>query len=194
MGFDQISGPGIAQPGTVLLNTLSPNGVSSIGDTTSLSLTSFYRYEFILENITPATNNSILQMQIATSGGNFVSGGYVAMITVDSGGQGANQIISDTSTTAMILSGVRSTCTVGNSGLYGATGLVRMVNPASTTHRKIINGALTYLNDTTSGTAALCIAQIGGYWDGNSNAITGVNFLFNSGNIATGTIKIYGLK
>jgi len=194
MAWDQVSGPNLAIPGTVLLNTMNPNNVSSSNDVSSLTFANYVSYEIVFSNIVPVTNNSVFQMTIATSGSNFVSGGYISSVTIDGGGQGANQVTTDSYTTAFLLSGLRSTSTVGNSTAYGITGSLRIFNPSSPNFRKMINGASCFLNDTVSQTSSLCIAQFGGYFDGNSNAITGVNFAFNSGNIATGVIKIYGIK
>jgi hypothetical protein len=175
--------------GMSLLNTLSPNAVASSTDTTSL--TGNYRsYLVTFENITPATNSTFLEMQIATNGANWVTGSYVSQVQQFIGGNA----VSDTSTTVLLLSGTRATTSVGNSTTYGVNGFIRIMNPAATTFRKHIVGELTYLSGSTSGTSAISLVTPSGYFDGNNNAVTGMAFLFNSGNITTGTIKIYGLS
>jgi hypothetical protein len=43
--------------------------------------------------------------------------------------------------------------------------------------------------------AGTLTSQIGnGYWNGGQGAIDGFQFMFSSGNIATGSIKVYGLR
>ncbi len=67
-----------------------------------------------------------------------------------------------------------------------------MHNPAGTLARKMIVGDVSYLAPGTIGTVTLAAVAVNAMFDGNSNAVNGVNFLFSSGNIQTGVIKIYG--
>lgn len=175
--------------GMTLLNTLSPSGVASTNDTTSF--TSTYRsYLFTFENIVPATNTTSFQMQVATSGSGFISAAsYVSMAMVNV----SSVVVTDTSTTAMLLTGTRSTTSMQTSTLYGLNGFIRLFNPAGTVARKSIVGEISYAGAGAAvNTTTLAQAQVNAVFDGNSNAVTGVNFLFSSGNIATGVIKIYG--
>ena len=171
-----------------LLNTLLPNGVASTNDTTSFT-SSYRNYLITFENVVPAVNTTTLQMQIATAGSNFVSGSYVSIAQVNV----SSVLVTDTSTTVVLLSGLRSTTQVGTSTNYGVAGFINLFNPAGTIARKQIVGAFTYATPGTVGTTTLAQADINSLFDGNSNAVTGVNFLFSSGNIATGTIRIYGM-
>jgi hypothetical protein len=175
--------------GMTLLNTLLPSAIASVSDTTSL--TSTYRnYLVVFQNIVPATNTSSFQMQIATSGTAFVSGTYVSMANVNA--SSINAV--DTSTTVFLLTGVRSTTAMQTSTVYGLNGAIRIFNPANTIFRKSIVGEVTYAGAGASvTTATLAQAVVNGLFDGNSNAWTGINFLFSSGNIATGIISIYGM-
>ncbi len=174
------------QGGMVLLNTLSPNGVASTNDTTSF--TSAYRtYMFSIEDVVPVTNTTVFQMTVATSGSNFISGGYFSYVQ--------NTIIGgQTSTSVFLISGTGATVSVSSSTLYGVNGVMYLHNPASSVTRKSVEGFVTYATASAAiGTASVAGSQIGGFFDGNSNPITGVNFVFSSGNIATGTIRVYGI-
>lgn len=174
--------------GLVLLNTLSPNGVASTNDTTSLT-SAYANYLVLFENVCPATQTTTFQMQVSTSGSNFISGTYVSVAQVNV----SSVIVTDTSTTAMLLSGIRATTQLQTTTTYGLSGFMRFGNPAGLTARKTFVGETAFLTPGASGTTTFALAAISGYYDANSNAVTGLNFLFNSGNIATGTIKIYGL-
>jgi len=179
------SGTGVlsAQGGMVLLNTLSPNGVSSTNDTTSL--TSAYRSYFItFDNVVPATNTTAFSMQVATSGTNFISASYVSFI-------GMTGVAIYTSSSNFLLTGNTATTSVATSTLYGVNGSILLSNPSGSVARKSISGNMAWAVATT-GFSALG-GQPLGWFDGNSSPVTGINFLFSSGNIATGTIKIYGL-
>jgi hypothetical protein len=187
-GIVVASGTGVlsSQGGMVLLNTLSPNNVASTNDTTSF--TSAYRsYLFVMDNVAPATNSTIFQMQVATSGSNFIVGSYLSLVNVVS----VNNLFS---TTAFILSGQAATTLVTNTSFYGITGNMYLYNPAGSANRKTISGMLTHIIASTGvSTTTLAACNVYGIFDGNSNPVTGVNFSFNSGNIQTGTIKIFGL-
>jgi len=192
--FLQVSATGVvgttASAGNfVLLNTLSPNNVASTNDTSSFTST-YKNYMITFENVCPATQSSFLQMTFATSGSNFITGSYLSLVNMLS-----PQII-DTYTTALILTGIRATTGMIATTAYGFGGFIKLFNPAGTVARKQIVGEGTYIAATAAGgigTASLFGVTINGLFDGNSNAVTGVNFSFNTGNIQTGTIKIYGM-
>jgi hypothetical protein len=183
--------PIFAAVGMVLLNTLTPNGVASASDTTSF--TSTYRtYIITLENICPATNTATFQMRVATTGSNFVTGGYFSSLSGFIGSNG--NLESDTSTTAMLLSGSRATTAVATTTNAGVTGLVYFMNPASASILKQFSGNTSY----QASNGALSTTSFGNtYFSGTFNSsspIVGINFAFSSGNIATGTIQIWGLS
>ena len=174
--------------GLVLLNTLSPSGVASTNDTSSL--TSIYRnYLITFENICPATNTTTFQMRIATTSSAFTTAGYVSMANV----MCSAILATDNSTAAILLSGARATTQNTTSAVYGLNGFVYVSNPASALIRKMFTGQTTFQTPGTVGTTTQAMANISGFND-VANAVTGVNFLFDSGNIATGTIKIYGIS
>lgn len=176
--------------GMTLLNTLSPNGVASTNDTSSFTST-YSRYMIAFDNVTPATNTTSFQMQIATAAGAFISAAsYVSMAMVNV----SSVVVTDTFTTAMLLSGTRSTTAMQTSTVYGLNGFIYLTNPANAVFRKSIFGEVSYAGAGAAvSTTTLAQAVINAVFDGNSSPITGVNFLFNSGNIATGTIRIYGV-
>jgi hypothetical protein len=176
--------------GMSLINTLSPSGVASTNDTTSFT-NSYTRYMITFDNIVPATNTTFFQMQVATTGAAFISAAsYVSMAMVNV----SSVVVTDTATTSLLLTGIRSTTSMQTSTIYGLNGFVYLTNPSNAVFRKGIVGEVSYAGAGASvGTTTLAQAVVNGVFDGNSNAITGVNFLFNSGNIATGTIRIYGI-
>lgn len=173
----------------VLLNTLSPSAVASTTDTTSL--TSTYRdYMIMLENVCPATNTTVLQLTIATSGANFVSGGYVSINNVN-----MSAVLSqDSSTTVILLSGIRATTAVATSTTAGVSGMFTLRNPASATLLKQFIGQLSYqASNGALGTSSWAMTDISGLFSSTTSPITGLAFGFSSGNIQTGTIKIWGM-
>lgn len=169
--------------GRVLLNTLSPNGVASTNDTTSLTSTYSF-YEIVLENVCPSAA-ALLKMQVATSGSNFISTSYLSI-----GHESVNGVVGFYSSTVDI---PMTEFAISTSANHGFSGHLMISNPSGTLARKQVVGSGGYVDNGALGTTALAITHFMGFWNGGNNAITGVNFQFSSGNVATGTIKIYGV-
>lgn len=173
--------------GMTLIGTLSPNGVSSASFT---SLPSTFR-DFVVEfdNVCPATQTTTLQMQVATSGVAFISSGYVAQSMVNVGAT----VVVDVSSTALIMTGIRATTQVQTTLSYGASGWIKIYHPSGTTNRVQVLGQVSYVAPGTVSTSTLCQSRFNGFQNDGNSAVTGINFLFNSGNIQTGVFKLYGL-
>lgn len=162
--------------GWTLLNTLTASNSATLSDTTSFTST-YPSYEIVFENIQPATATTQCQIQVH-SGGSFQTTSYLASAAFNSGSAGG-QI-------------AQTTYVPCNAGVGATTvpmsGFVRVQSPSSTTLPKIWNGQTSQPN---SGGTSLYVTNFGGYWSSNS-AIDGFQLLFSSGNITSGTIKIYG--
>ena len=77
---------------------------------------------------------------------------------------------------------------VANSG--GLSGQLLLPAPSQTSAIKKISATLAYKG---SGADALQNNTAGGWWNGGNGAIDGIQFLYASGNVSSGTIKIYGI-
>jgi hypothetical protein len=154
--------------GRILLNTLTPSAVASISDTTSLT-TAFNDYEVVFENIIPVTNNVHLEVLVQSS----------------AAFQNTNYLNSAGGITAYY--DVTQAANVGNT--IGLSGRMRIYNVNQTSTTKVITSEVGFNNAGAAG-----VTQGSGWWNGGNTSLTGLQFLFSSGNIASGTIKIYGLK
>jgi hypothetical protein len=161
----------------VLLNTLNASNSATLSDTTSLT-SAYNEYELVFENIVPATVNTSLQFEVH-SGGSFQATSYLTDT-----GWFASAISNASNTTALILS---RQATVQNSA-PGVSGKLTIFTPSNTTAPKSMNGHFTYF-DGTIVNVVLC----GGYWNGGNGAVDGFEVLMSSGNITSGTIKVYGV-
>lgn len=162
---------------TVLVNTLTPAAVATIADTTSLTATYSY-YDIVLTNVLPATSNTTLNMLVHT-GGSFPASSYQSTLTESAGGSVAN-----TFTGALI---PLTTAAVQNAG-GGYSGTIRIYNPAGTSLFKSVSH-----QGMISSSGVNSRTYIGGSsWVGGTGAIDGFQLSFSSGNITSGTIKIYG--
>lgn len=161
----------------VLLNTLTASNSATLSDTTHFTST-YNEYELVLENILPATSLSLCEIQVQ-SGGTFQTTGYLSNDARFSGGT-----VATTAETTFVPCGP-------NSGVLntepGISGRITLYNPSGTTFPKHFTGnvSASFTGPTNIG------ANIAGFWNANG-AVTGVQFLFSSGNITSGTIKIYG--
>lgn len=177
--------------GGTLLNTITANQLGSAVDTTSFT-SRYSRYRVTFENVAPvstATLTCSLNMQVATTGASWVSSGYVSYIPVS---VGLTTVMAGT-TSLIYLSGTLATTTPGTSAAaYGVFGAIEISNINISAARKYVTGQVTYQTAGASDTTTLAIAYPSGYLNVNG-AITGIAVAFQTGNIATGTIKVYGI-
>lgn len=172
-----------AQSVPVLLNTLTASASATLGDTTSFSST-YSAYDIVFTNLLPATNAVQAELQVH-SGGSFQATTYVSLLS-SIANVAFTPSTSGAVTTYIPLSVAGDASNA--SGSYGVSGTLRIHGPVtSATFVKSIVGLMT---NSSGGVARL--AQVSGMWN-NTPAITGFQFLFSSGNITSGTIKIYGI-
>ena len=159
----------------VLLNTLTASASASLADTTSFTST-YASYELVFEYILPATNAVNARLRVNSAG--VQSTTYIANIS--------GRAVNEDDTTYIPLS--QSAATIPNSG-PGLFASAVLFQPSLTTAPKIVNGESFY----TSGGVGLA-TRFGGYWNGGNGAVTGIELTMSSGNITSGTVKIYGRR
>jgi len=162
-----------------LLNTLTAATSATLGDTTSLTAT-FKDYEIVFENLIAGTNTVTLEFQVH-SGGAFQATGYANSCF---GTNGTTTILNTSAITTYI---PLTATTMINGGSGGLSGSIKIYGPVNgTTLNKFVAGNTIGLN------AAVIATVVSGAW-GSNNAIDGFQILFSSGNITSGTVKVYGL-
>jgi hypothetical protein len=167
-----------------LLATLTASNSASLSDQTACGgvncITSAYNeYLIVLENIVPATTSNSCAFQLH-SNGSFQSTGYLANSLRF---QGAT--VAGAAATTFIPCDSDSGSLV-NSGT-GVSGEWTIYKPSQTSTPKSVIGQY---NEGVSGGAIAGMA--GGVWNGGNTAVDGIQLLMNSGNITSGTMKIYG--
>lgn len=167
-----------------LLNTLTASNSASLSDTTSLT-SSYSSYLIVLENLIPATNNVTAELELH-SDGSFQTGS--GSYTYANGGESSGgSTVSNTGTGASLNLTVATAVYDGNSGL---SGVIHIFTPSQTASYKLLTWDLTYWDSST----VLHRIFGSGSWTGGTTAIDGLQFLFSSGNITSGAIKIYGIQ
>lgn len=182
--FKATGQPTATDSAIVLLNTLTASSSANLQDTTSFT-SAFRYYDIVIENLIPATNAQplLLQPQVSAT---FQTGALSIAVTATTttlGNAGLSQGFS--SATGQISS------SVSNTAGTGFCGTIRLYNPASTTSYKSFD-----YQGSAIATAIASFETIKGVvtYAGSLAAVTGFLLKFTSGNIASGSVKIYGFN
>lgn len=191
LGVDWEPAPGGGGGGTSGLPMLEAHTASASAtlDFTSFISSTYDDYMIELIQVIPATNDVQFIMRMGTgagptwdSGANY---GWNVFIT-RAGGSATNG--AEGGATAIGLSyGAGGTLGLSNSTNWGYNGTMRLFAPQSAIYKRVVFDA-SHLDAEPF--RIRCIGK-GSYEV--STAATGVRFLFSSGNIASGIIRIYGI-
>lgn len=168
--------PTMASGPFTLLATLTASNSATLSDTTHIT-SGYADYKLVFTNLIPATTGASCQLQVH-SGGSFQSTNYVATGFVPNG----TAIVSLSTTTTYIP--LCNNLSQSNSS-PGLTGEVTIFNPSNA----VIHPVTALLEYNGSGNSLPW--TLTGYWN-SSAIIDGIQFTYSTGNIASGTIKIYG--
>jgi len=177
--------------GLVLLSEQTASASASISFTSGLDSTyPIYKFEFI--NIHPATDNAGLSFNLSTDGGsnyNVTKTTTTFRAIHDEANSEAVLEYDTGQDLAQSTSDQRILRFIGNGNDESGSGEMFLFNPSSTTFVKhFLASSNTYyggdysFNDFT-----------GGYGN-TTSAVNAVKFQMSSGNIDSGTIKLYGIK
>jgi hypothetical protein len=175
--------------GMTYLCTITASGSGSINNASPTSgscpLNSTYTsYELIFQNIIPATDEKILELQIH-SGGSYKSSSYLTNWLGYINGSGVNgdptgyvplSYPSDTNAASL------------HSSAPGYNGTVIITNP-SVSGLIFVNAQFGYI----SGGGAVLTGFSSGFWN-SAAAVDGFQVLMDSGNITSGSILVYGVQ
>jgi hypothetical protein len=174
----------------VLISEQTASASASISFTTGIDSTyPIYKFEFI--DIHPATDSVFLQVNFRDGGTNYdatKTTTYFRAIhnEADNDSELAYRTAQDL---AQSTNPQYITWRIGNDNDQSASGTLELFNPSSTTFVKhFISTSNTYSNDNYSYNIF-----VAGY-NNVTSAIDGVQFSMSSGNIDSGTIKLYGIK
>jgi hypothetical protein len=183
----EIDGSGISggSGGLTLLEQHTASSSATL-DFTSWYSSTYDQYQIELLNLIPATDLVNLYLRMSTNGGSSYDAGANynwtnwAWRSAASGAFGANaatQIILDPTSSV----GVKNTAT------NGLCGTLRLYSPGSTAVHKQVVGQVSSLDS---------VSFLGGTPTGiylSTTAVNAFRFLFSSGNIASGIVRVYGI-
>lgn len=155
--------------GFTLLAVLTASSSATLDDTTHIT-SDYDDYYFVFENIVPATNGVNFRVRATTNGGaTWITTGY------------DNGVATDGFAFADVASADMAVANTSNSGFSGE---MKIYNVNSTTAVRHASGIATIVGPYFCGSKLTNPAA----------AINGVRFMFSSGNISTGKIKIFGIQ
>jgi hypothetical protein len=180
----------LAQGKMTLISSQTASGSASIEFTSGIDSTyPIYRFEFI--NIHPATDGVTFQVNFRDGGSLFdATKTTTSFFTYHNENDTVTSLSYDTGEDLAQSTGKQTISTsLGNDADQDLCGTLQLFSPSSTTFVKhFITDTNMYSNSNFS-----VRYFIAGYCN-TTNAIDGVQFAMSSGNIDSGTIKLYGIK
>ncbi len=181
----------IATGNMVLISSQTASASASISFTTGIDST-YKEYQFYFINCRPATDNVNFSFNLSTDGGSNYNVTKTTTYIVTFANEANNDTVLayDTAKDSAQDTGFANFVTnQGNGADECFSGLMQLFNPASTTYVKhFITNTNGYLSSDYS-----VENFIAGYGN-TTSAINAIQFKYASGNIADGTILMYGIK
>ena len=169
--------------GSVLLSSMTASASASI-DFEDVFSSEYTSYNIVLENVVPVVANTHFRAQLGSSGSTYLTGNINAQTSKN--GAGGNF-------SGDVLYGVDYFPIAQKNGVddepgYGLSGLLTITTPSNASTSTALNGM-------TGSPVASSLIPVHHWVTGFSDVASTntIKFYMSSGNISTGTIKIYGL-
>lgn len=172
-----------------LLSTQTAANVAQL-DFTSLITSEFDEYIFKLYDIVPVTDSAALWMRTSTNNGSSFDVGASDYITAgrqNASGSATTSSIGNAGTVAALLSS--PTTGLSTNTARSLSGEVKLFNPLNATRFRIIQSLVHFI-----GTTGELLDVSGSHSRVASADIDAVRFLMSTGNISSGTIRMYGVR
>ena len=184
VAYSQVSGtPAV---GMVLIEQHTASSSSELDFTSCLSNSSYDQFYITWVNLLPATDGVSLRMRMSTNGGSSYDTGSNYSWSLFFAVNNATAANGSDSDTSFEIAG-----SVKNSSSAGSTnGFVQIGNPASTSLDKNLFGQSAGASSTNSGKASSQTLALQYF---NTSAVNAFNVFFSSGNLASGTVRCYGM-
>ena len=175
-----------ASAGRVLLASKTASSSATL-DFTEFDNATYRRYEFELENVKPATDAVSFYFRTSTDGGSSYAAGAADYAHGQSGTSAASATTGASAGANAIL--LNTVVTIGNAATeYGVSGELVLTGAPSAAVFTELRGMVTYWNIS----GAMVQLELGGARLSAAD-VDAVRFLFSSGNITSGTIRMYGV-
>jgi hypothetical protein len=188
--YQRASGQSIVVPaaGLVFLSAQTASASATVDFTTGISAT-YDEYEIHFDAVVPASANANILARVTTNAGStWESTNYRG---TELGWSGTVTALAGAPTDAIYVT-VRHTALAGISTTAadgGASGIVRF-RPNNSSGKKNTEILASYIGNTPAMVQSFCSGQ----WNGANTVLNGIRFLMNTGNIASGTFRLYGVQ
>ena len=175
-----------------LISTTTASDSSTISITSGID-TTYKEYVIIMINVHPVTDNVDFRMNLSADGGsnyNVTKTSHFFRASHEEG-DGSASLDNATGPDLAQSTGVQaiSGLTIGGDNDQSCSGEVRLFNPSGTTFIKHYN-VITQTYSANGDSSVQCF--VGGYGN-TTSAINAIQFTMSSGNIQSGTFKLYGI-
>jgi hypothetical protein len=140
----------------------------------------------------PATDNTILFMRISTDGGSTykASTDYEYIVIEGSSGSTSVSAVQAEAANEMYISGSASGGEkIGNTTANAYNGVITFTEPDSTAKYFTVSGEFQQTN-----AERIITGRCGGMYTTATDDVDAIRFIMDSGNIASGTFNLYGIK
>jgi hypothetical protein len=190
--FDNVTAlPSLFGDGITLISSQTASASATISFTTGITST-YKAYKFVFINIHPSVDNSEFQFNMSTdSGSNYnvtKTGTFFRAFHNEDDGATAFGYLTANDTTQTTDFATLSLNT-GNDNDQSVSGYLELFNPSSTTY---VKHWISRISDVT-GSDVQGERFTAGYGN-TTSAVNAIQFKFDTGNIDTGTIYLYGIK
>lgn len=179
--------PGASSAGAqILLSTLTASDSATIDFTSGIDGT-YKEYIIDIIDLVAASDGQIVNLTLSTNGGsNYLGANYQYVLLQNRSGAATPNGSGSTSEAYIALHAASS---LGNAAGENFSSRIVINNPASAAVYKTINMASVFFDTSTE----LCQARGCGTYTGATTAINAFRISLSSGNIASGTFKLYGV-
>lgn len=169
-----------ASSGLVLISSATASGSASV-QFSGLS-SAYSAYVIVILDVLPVTDDSLFNLRTSTdNGASFDSGAS------DYGSSRINILAPSSESSANNATAFSIASGLGNNTNEKYSGTVTVFNPADSQYTKIISDGIQL--DFTPNTRR----TVSGGFRKSTTAVNAIQFIMSSGNIATGTFKLYGM-
>lgn len=174
--------------GWELLSTVTASSSATVNITSGFG-SNYNVYHLVLDRLVMATDDVQLLLRVSEdAGSSWKSTGSYRYVTKISGDAGGTEIvIAGTAATSMALTTSGTSNGIGNASTESISGTITAWTIGSGLY-KLVRWELTCVN-----AAGRVIVLTGaGMWTGTTGEVTGIQLFASSGNVASGTVRLYG--
>ena len=172
----------------VLLATVDASSSASVSFDGYFSAT-YKNYTLVISGLTPATDNTLLRFRVRQSNADVTSSGYgfafYGVYRASGIGDGATVGGGNNN-----YAEINYSQGLSNTAGYGLNGRIYIHNPLATEYRVFQADTSFFMYDENYAKVQTNLI----YWNGNDTALSGFSLFMSSGNISSGSFKLYGLK